>query len=268
LGILDYCQQDVDDAAVLFLMLWDRMSAGDPFYLPQALLRGEYAKAMADMTRTGCPVDVGLHDLIIARWPRLRSALIDSVSHYGIFDEQGTFKQDRFAVVVESLGAGDIWPRSPGGQFSVKSKDFRPMAEIYPQMEEFRAVHEAIASASKISPFPVCSDGRLRLGRREQGNRRLGLDGESTASVGFGAYRAKTGRNQPRAAEFLPAAASWWRTLVTPQQGKALGYFDYKSEEFGIAAYLSGDQPMIHDHFSGEVYLPLGVRARARARAY
>ena len=143
LAILDYCQQDVDDAAGLFHLLWDRMSAGDLFYLPQALLRGEYAKAMADMTRTGCPVDVGLHDLIIARWPRLRSALIDSVSHYGIFDEQGTFKQGRFAVVVESLGAGDIWPRSPGGQFSVKSKDFRRMAEIYPQMEEFRAVHEA-----------------------------------------------------------------------------------------------------------------------------
>jgi DNA polymerase-1 len=260
-AILDYCQQDVDDAAVLFHVLWDRMSAGDSFYLSQALLRGEYAKAMADMTRTGCPVDVDLHDLIIMKWPGLRHALIDSVSHYGIFDEQGTFKQDRFAVVVESLGAADIWPRVPGGQFSVKSNDFRRMTEIYPQLEEFRAVHEAIASASKVSPFPVCSDGRLRLGRREQGNRRLGLDSESTASVGFGAYRAKTGRNQPRAAEFLPAAASWWRTLVSPPHGKALGYFDYKSQEFGVAAYLSGDQLMIDDYAAGEVYLPLGIRS-------
>ena len=134
-------------------------------------------------------------------------------------------------------------------------------AEIYPQMEEFRAVHEAIASASKISPFPICSDGRLRLGRREQGNHRLGLDGERTDSVGFGAYRAKTDRNQPRAADFLPCAASWWRTLVTPEPGKAIGYFDYKSQEFGLAAYLYGDRPMIEDLLSGEVYIPLGVRS-------
>jgi hypothetical protein len=142
----------------------------------------------------------------------------------------------------------------------VKTKDFRWMTEIYPQMEEFRAVYEAAASASKISPLPICTDGRMRLGRREQGNRRLGIDGK-TDSVGFGAYRAKTGRNQPRAAEFLPCAASWWRTLVTPETGKAIGYFDYKSEEFGIAAYQSGCGPMITDFHSGEVYLPLGIRA-------
>jgi hypothetical protein len=113
LTFLDYCQQDTDDAAALFHVLWDRLSAGNAFYLPQALLRGEYAKAMADMARTGCPVNAELHDLIIARWPQLRSALINSVSHYGLFDEQGTFKQDRFAAVVESLGAEDIWPRTP-----------------------------------------------------------------------------------------------------------------------------------------------------------
>ena len=120
---LDYCQQDVDDAAALFRVLWDRMSAENAFYLPQALLRGEYAKAMADMARAGCPVNVGLHDLIIARWPQLRSALIQSVSHYGLFDEQEIFKQDRFAVVVESLGAGDIWPRTTG--WAVLRKDER-----------------------------------------------------------------------------------------------------------------------------------------------
>ena len=208
-SILDYCQQDVDDAAALFRVLWDRASAGNTFYLAQALLRGEYAKSMADMTRTGCPVNVELHDLIITRWPQLRAALIHSVSHYGLFDEQETFKHDRFAVVIESLGAGDIWPRTPTGQFSVKSKDFRRMTEIYPQMEEFRAVHEAIASASKISPFPICSDGRLRLGRREQGNHRLGLDGERTDLWGL----ERIGRKR---AEISPVPRS---SCLVPRHG-------------------------------------------------
>jgi DNA polymerase I-like protein with 3'-5' exonuclease and polymerase domains len=135
------------------------------------------------------------------------------------------------------------------------------MTAIYPQLEEFRSVYEAIASAPKASPFPICSDGRIRLSRREFGNRRLGFDDGDTTSVGFGAYRAKTGRNQPRAIEFLPSASSWWRTLVTPPEGKVIGYFDFKSQEYGVAAHLSGDQFMIKDYSSGEVYIPLGIRS-------
>ena len=261
LEILDYCQQDVDDAAALFEVLWDGLSAENPRYLAQALLRGEYCKAMAAMTHTGLPVNVPLHDALVENWPNIRRAQIDSVSHYGIFDADGTFKQDRFAVVVESLGAADIWPRTASGQYSTQSKDFRRMTAVYPQMEEFRAAYEAIAAAPKASPLPICSDGRVRLGRREFGNLRMGMTDEKTSSVGFGAYRAKTGRNQPLAIEFVPAAASWRRTLVTPPPGKAIGYFDYKSQEYGIAAYLSGDPHMMDDYAAGEVYLPLGVRS-------
>ena len=260
-NILAYCQQDVDDTEALFWALFNRLSANNPRYLSQALLRGEYKKSLAKMNHTGLPSNVPLHDAIVTNWDPVKSELIRSVSHYGIFDEAGTFKYDRFATIVESLGAGDIWPRTPSGQYSTKSADFRRMTGIYPQMEEFRSVYEAVASAPKASPFPICSDGRIRLGRREFGNSRLGFSSENTGSVGFGAYRAVTGRNQPRAIEFLPAAASWWRTLVTPPEGKSIGYFDFKSQEYGIAAHLSGDRYMIDDYLGGEVYLPLGIRS-------
>lgn len=261
IDILDYCQQDVDDAESLFLALFNRLSAVNPRYLDQALLRGEYSKSMAMMTLTGLPVNVRLHDAIVLNWASVRKELIESVKHFGIFDDDGTFKYGRFATIVESLGAGDIWPRTPSGQYSTKSADFRRMTAIYPQLEEFRAIYEAIAAAPKASPFPICSDGRIRLGRREFGNCRLGFGTEDTGSVGFGAYRAKTGRNQPRAIEFLPSASSWWRTLVTPPEGKVIGYFDFKSQEYGVAAYLSGDPYMISDYSSGEVYIPLGIRS-------
>jgi len=259
--ILRYCQQDVDDAGDLFWSLFNRLNLKNPHYMDQALLRGEYSKAMARMTVTGLPTNVPLHDAIVTNWPNIKQELISSVKHYGIFDVDGTFKYDRFATIVESFGAADIWPRTVTGQYSTKSSDFRRMTAIYPQMEEFRAVYEAVASAPKASPFPICSDDRIRLGRREFGNRRLGFDSGDTASVGFGAYRAKTGRNQPRAIEFLPAAASWWRTIVTPPEGKVIGYFDYKSQEYGVAAYLSGDRHMIGDYLTGEVYIPLGIRS-------
>lgn len=260
-NILAYCEQDVDDVSVLFSHLWERGSRDNPHYLDQALLRGEYSKSMGIMTRVGMPVNVPLHDTIVTNWPLIRNALLESVGHYGIFDKNGTFKHERFATVIDALGASDIWPRTAGGQYSTQAKDFRRMTAIYPQMETFRTVYEAIASSSKLSPFPICSDGRVRLGRREFGNKRLGFVGEDTASVGFGAYRSKTSRSQPRAIEFLPAAASWWRTLVTPSTGKVIGYFDYKSQEYGVAAHLSNDKHMIADYASGEVYLPLGIRS-------
>ena len=261
LTILAYCQHDVDDATSLFEVLWQRMSAKSPFYLNQALLRGAYSKALAAMTRTGCPVNVPLHDVIVTNWEKIRHGLRESVANYGIFDERGAFKHERFATVVEGLGAADIWPRTPSGQYSTKSSDFRLMVDIYPVMEDFRAVYEALVTAPKASPLPICSDGHVRLGRRVQGNLRMGIEGKDTSSKGFGAYRTKTGRNQPRAVEFLPASASWWRTLVTPPAGKVIGYFDYKSQEYGVAAHLSGDKHMIGDYKGGEVYIPLGVRS-------
>ena len=260
-AILDYCEQDVVDAAELFSVLWERGSRDNSHYLDQALLRGEYSKSMAVMSRVGMPVNAPLHDAVVMNWTKIKRTLLESVSHFGIFDKDGTFKHDRLAVVIDDLGASDIWPRTSSGLYSTQSGDFRRMTAIYPQMEEFRTVYEAIASSSKFSPFPICSDGRVRLSRREFGNKRLGFGGDDTASAGFGAYRAKTGRNQPRAIEFLPAAASWWRTLVTPPAGMVIGYFDYKSQEYGVAAHLSGDKHMIADYASGEVYLPLGVRS-------
>ena len=261
LAILDYCETDVLDAAELFYVLWPRMAADRPKYLEQALLRGEYAKALARMTVVGCPVNAPLHDTIITNWGAIRKGLLESVSHFGIFDADDTFKYERLATIIENLGASDIWPRTAGGRYSTKSDDFRRMTQIFPQMEEFRVAYEALVGGHQPSPFPICSDNRIRLGRREYGNARLGIKDGKTASVGFGAYRSKTGRNQPLASEFLPASASWWRTLVTPPAGKVIGYFDYKSQEFGIAAYLSGDAAMIEDYRNGEVYIPLGIRS-------
>jgi DNA polymerase-1 len=260
-AILAYCETDVLDAAELFSVLWPRMATDRPNYLEQALLRGEYAKALARMAVVGCPVNAPLHDTIIKNWGAIRKGLLESVSHFGIFDDDGTFKYERLATIIESIGASDIWPITPSGRYSTKSEDFRRMTQIFPQMEEFRVAYEALVGGHQPSPFPICSDNRIRLGRREFGNARLGIKDGKTGSVGFGAYRSKTGRNQPSASEFIPASPSWWRTLVAPPEGKVIGYFDYKSQEFGIAAHLSGDATMIQDYIGGEVYIPLGIRS-------
>lgn len=260
-GILDYCETDVIDTAALLIAIWPRLSSIHPRYIDQALLRGDYSHAMAVMKRVGMPVNAELHDRIIRGWSDIRAGLLKSIEHYGVY-EGDRFNHARFATIVEALGAADIWPTTAGGMFSLKDKDFRRMAQAFPILEPFRVGFEALQGAHDHKPFPICPDGRLRLGMPEVGYQRMGLKvPPGLSSVGWGAYRSKTSRNQPRATEFLPAAASWWRTIVTPQPGKVIGAFDYMSEEYGIAACLSGDAAMIADYQQREVYIPSGIRA-------
>lgn len=57
----------------------------------------------------------------------------------------------------------------------------------------------------------------------------------------FNPYGTQTARNAPKATGFLPAQAAWLRALVNPPKGKVIVELDYSSEEFWIAAVLSGD---------------------------
>ena len=65
------------------------------------------------------------------------------------------------------------------------------------------------------------------------------LDGRNR--VILSAFKAKTGRNQPSSSKFIFGPATWARFLIKPQPGQALAYIDWRAQEIGIAAALSGD---------------------------
>lgn len=50
------------------------------------------------------------------------------------------------------------------------------------------------------------------------------------------------------------------RALIKPTPGRAVAYVDWSGQEYGIAAYLSGDARMIEDYESGDPYLAFGRR--------
>jgi DNA polymerase I-like protein with 3'-5' exonuclease and polymerase domains len=49
------------------------------------------------------------------------------------------------------------------------------------------------------------------------------------------------------------------RGLVRPPCGAAIAYLDYQSEEFAIAAALSGDEKMLAAYLGGDPYLGVGI---------
>ena len=53
------------------------------------------------------------------------------------------------------------------------------------------------------------------------------------------------GTNQPGNSKFIFGPSAWLRSLIKPTESYAVGYLDYKQQEFGIAAALSRDPNMI-----------------------
>lgn len=68
-------------------------------------------------------------------------------------------------------------------------------------------------------------------------------------------YGAQSSRYQPKATGYLHLKASWMRSLVEPKPGRSIAAIDYGSQEFLLAALMSGDENMIKAYESGDVYL-------------
>lgn len=77
----------------------------------------------------------------------------------------------------------------------------------------------------------------------------------------LGAFGSKTGRNQPRASEYIFGPSCWLRSLIQPSEGRAVAYIDWSQQELAIAAYLSGDTAMLEAYRSGDFYLTFAKMA-------
>ena len=73
-------------------------------------------------------------------------------------------------------------------------------------------------------------------------------------------FSSRTGRNQPRSAEFLLASPGWLRRLIKPEVGTGLALVDWQQQEYGVAAALSVDERMMADYQCGDPYLALAER--------
>ncbi len=224
--ILDYCQSDVDSLAQLFT----RMALEIDF--PRALLRGRFMKAAAAIERRGVPIDVPTFTLLKAQWENIKTALIADIDQdYGVYD--GTsFRQERFERYLARERIP--WPRLPSGQLDLKDKTFREIAKSEPRISPLRELRSSL-SELRLSKLSVGHDGR---------NRAL-----------LSVFASKTGRNQPSNAKFVFGPSVWLRGLIRPERGSALVYADWSSQEFGIAASLSGDERMMEAYRSGDPYL-------------
>jgi len=232
--ILDYCQGDVVALERLFAAMWARID------LPRALLRGRYMAAAAAMEYAGVPIDADTLTLLGERWADIQDQLIAEIDcDYQVFDGR-TFKSDRFARWLADHKIP--WPVLESGNLALDDDTFRQRAKAYPAIAPLRELRSALSDL-RLRDLAVGSDKR---------NRTI-----------LSAFRARSSRNAPSNSKFIFGPSVWLRSLIKPPPNHAVVYLDWKQQEFGIAAALSGDTAMQAAYQSGDPYLAFGKQAGA-----
>ncbi len=87
----------------------------------------------------------------------------------------------------------------------------------------------------------------------------VGADGRNRCLLS--PFQSRTGRNQPSNSRFIFGPSAWLRSLIKPDDGRAVAYIDWSQQEFGIAAAFSGDANMLVAYRSGDPYLAFAKQA-------
>ena len=206
-ALLDYCEADVNALVRLLPRMLPRLD------LPRALLRGRFMLAVACVEHNGIPVDAATLTLLNEHWESLQLEMIAHVdAAFGVFE--GThFRGERFARWLARNGVP--WPRLPSGEMALDDDTFKDMAESYPALQPLRQLRQALDMLG-LSDLPVGGDGRNRC-----------------LMSPFGTI---TGRCAPSTSRFIFARPAWMRSLIRPEEGRALAYIDWSSQEYGVGA--------------------------------
>jgi len=241
--ILAYNAQDVEYLPLLF----KHIRKENP-YLSRtvALRRGRYAACLALTESKGLPIRLDRVMNLSRNQPSISDYFYRECNKtYPFFlqNKKGAFVQsyDQFAHFVRQKGLASRWPKTDSEKFSVAEKTLKQYSsfpEIAKLMSTQKALdHIAFFKAKRLPEFleNVGSDGRIRSW--------------------LGPFGTQTGRNAPKAKNYIFAMASWLRAIIEPPPGKIIIGLDYSAQEFAVAAALSNDKNMMRAYNSGDPYL-------------
>ena len=152
-----------------------------------------------------------------------------------IYTIDGEWSDARFEKWLAHAGI-PAWPRLASGKIQIDGDAFKMMYPVHPALEGLHALSDALG---------VIVRARIPIGR----------DGRNRPKIfPFG---TATGSNAH--AKSLFNAHARLRSFMLFPEGSIGVYFDWRTQEIGVAAALSGDEQLIEDYSSGDVYHALAV---------
>jgi hypothetical protein len=179
----------------------------------QALWRYRYCRAHSYYEHNGIPLNRERFDLIDTQSLKLKLEIaqkIEDAHKYGVYAIEGkettkkkpqpVFKMKNFAALLEShgitVGRGCAWRATPTGDPMLEDDYFEGMCVAYPFLEPLRQCRKSLNSLSRFKSNAV------------------GEDGFNRATLWM--FGTVTGRNNPKARDFLLSRPHWVRNLLSP----------------------------------------------------
>jgi DNA polymerase family A len=233
--VFTYCEEDVRASTLLLreqLRGRQRFPAAD---VERVLHWSNYsAKAVAQIQARGMPIDMPLWEKVQENKPAVVSHLLQRLdpshgSENPIYTPEGEWAYARFEQFLTSTGV-TAWPRLESGQLDISGDAFRMMYHV-PGIEELHALRDGLSVIVRAK-LPI------------------GLDGRNRPSL-F-PFCTATGRNA-HSKSLYNAHAGMRSFMVFPTD--VIGfYLDWRTQEVGVAAALSGDETLKADYANGDVY--------------
>jgi DNA polymerase family A len=237
IALIDYCEADVMACRRLY---WAMLKRGhiDPVRAP---IRGAYMARLARVEWNGIPIDPDMRKLIEEHFPAIAPDLMEEANrHYGkqIFIGKTLRPEPTYELIAErdrAMGRPVQYPVDrKTGRRSLAKDPLKELAQRDDFFEPLRELNKTLAHMKQANLI-VGSDNRNRTWQQP--------------------FKSKTGRNQPSNSKHIMGFPKPYRCLIQPPPGYALGAVDYASQEFGIAAALSGDAAMQADYQKEDPYL-------------
>jgi hypothetical protein len=233
--VLDYCEEEVRmEVRLLRAQLQGRpgLESAD---VERVLYWSNYsAKTIALVQAGGMPIDTALWNLIQENKAAVIGELLRQFDpSYGttdpIYTPDGKWSYTRFERWLVATGVA-AWPRLDSGKLDTDSDACRLMYHI-PGIEKLHALRDSLGTIVRPK-LPIGRDGRNR-----------------PSLFPFG---TATGRNA-HAKSLYNAHAGMRSLMVFPTDTIGI-YLDWRTQEIGVAAALSGDQALMAAYRAGDGY--------------
>jgi DNA polymerase I len=234
-AVYEYCEEDVRASALLLRAQLCGRAWLPPADVERVLHWSNYsAKAVARIEAKGMPIDMLLWNLVQENKAAVVGAMLRQFDpSYGsddpIYTPDGEWSYTRFERWLVSAGV-PAWPRLDSGQLDIDGDAFRMMYWV-PGIEGLHALRDSLGVIVRAK-LPIGRDGRNR-----------------PSLFPFG---TATGRNA-HAKSLYNAHAAMRSFMVFPEDTIGV-YLDWRTQEVGIAATLSGDEALMADYRNGDVY--------------